>query len=178
MKKNVEDITREIRLVEYQKAQDSAEHHNTIMWTLINVGIGFSLTILYLVWTQSLNILTKLVFLFTGTFVLFYFSFIIEKTNETKNLKYNICKRIEKDYNFIGQNRLTENLKVSKMFKGMLIFRSMKILLWIFYSILIISYSIIGFKDFNFIFLIGFIMNILAILGSIIAEIIYRKYSS
>jgi len=178
MKREPEDIAREIRLIEYQKAQDSAEHHNNLMWTLIATGIGFSITILYLVWTQSLDIFTKLIFLFIGSFVLFYFSFIIEVSNENKRMKYNICKEIEKEYKFIGQHLQTKKLPISNVLDGMKIFRSMKGLLWFFYVLLIINFSIVGFENFNLIFLIGFVLSLLAVLLSIIVEIIYITKST
>jgi hypothetical protein len=167
-----ERIKREVRLIEYQKAQDSAEHHNNIMWTLINVGIGFSLTILYLAYT-NLEILIKLILLFIGSFALFYFSFIIESSNEMKNKKYDICKQIEKEHNFIGQNNSIENLKISKMIDGMKIFRLMKATLWILYVASIANLIIISYKTFNSMVWVGIILNSLAVLGSIIMEITY-----
>ena len=104
-------------LIEYQKAQDSAEHHNNNMWNLIYIGLGLSLFILYIFWTtdtriDSVNIDTiKYVMLLFGSIILAYFSKIIEYAHENKKIKYDICKEIEKKYKFIGQHLKTKNHK-------------------------------------------------------------------
>ena len=169
----LQDGLREIRLTEYQKAQDSAEHHNTIMWTLINVGIGFSLTILYLVWTtQNLDALTKLISLFIGALTLFYFSFIIETSNERIKIKYNLCKQIEKEYKFIGQHSLIKDFLGIKN-GGIMILRLMKLILFFMYLLSIIV--LLTKVEFNLFILIGVIFSIPAVIISMIIEIIYIK---
>ena len=39
--------------LEYQKAQDSAEHYNTMIWALTPVLLGFSIYILYLIYSNE-----------------------------------------------------------------------------------------------------------------------------
>ncbi len=66
----------------YQKAQDSAEHHNTIMWHLIYIGFGLSLWINYTVMSNMakgiINTSSNLLLLFFGSLTFFYFIRIIE----------------------------------------------------------------------------------------------------
>ncbi|MFA7708074.1 MAG: hypothetical protein WCX73_03930 [Candidatus Pacearchaeota archaeon] len=129
----------EKRLVEYQKAQDSAEHYNSMIWTLMALGIASSLTILHIFWTNRPEIIYSLIMLFTGAFILFYFSYLIEGAHEKKRLKYSICKKIEKENGFLGQNLETDNLLISRNKYGISIFRIMKITLFGLYFLTIIT---------------------------------------
>lgn len=104
-------------LIEYEKAQDSAEHHNNSMWTLIYMGLGLSILILYVFWTIDTRVdsvkidLPKYMMLSFGSIILGYFSKIIEDTHKNKKIKYKICKEIEKKHHFIGQHFKTKNQK-------------------------------------------------------------------
>ena len=104
-------------LTEYEKAQDSAEHHNNSMWNLIYIGLGLSLAIIYIFWTTDTRIdsvkidTIKYIMLIFGSIILAYFSKIIEYSNENKKMKYRLCKKIEKENNFIGQHLDTKNHK-------------------------------------------------------------------
>ena len=94
-------------LVEYQKAQDSAEHYNTMIWTLVSLGFALSLWIINNFYTnKSIEPDYLLLTLFFGTFVLAYFSKLVEKANKNKNLKYDICKDIEEKYGFVGKQHI------------------------------------------------------------------------
>lgn len=170
------EISKEV-LIEYQKAQDSAEHYNTMTWTLVSMGIGFSLTILYMVVVLDniKNPLLNLIALFTGAFVLFYFSFLIESAYEKKVFKYKICQKIERKLGFIGQNCKVEKLPISGLdFKGVYIFRGIKLLLFIFYILAIIIYVRIE----SNLLLFAFVCIIVAIIGSTFMEVYYctRNY--
>ena len=89
--------------VEYEKAQDSAEHYDTMVWTLISVGMGFSILILKTalldINKENLYLIEPFPFLsllfFLGAATLIYFGHLIEGANEKRNFKYNICKKIE-----------------------------------------------------------------------------------
>lgn len=104
-------------LIEYEKAQDSAEHHNNNMWTLIHIGLGLSVIILYAFWTIDTRVdyvkidLPKYMMLFFGSIILGYFGKIIEDAHKNKKIKYNICQEIENKYHFIGQHSKTKNQK-------------------------------------------------------------------
>lgn len=135
------------RLVEYEKAQDSAEHYNTMVWTLVSIGIGFSLTILYKVWTVTLNDFRGTFMLYIGFFSLFYFGFLIESANEKRTMKYKICQEIEKrkNSNFL----FCPNVKVDSLSfsgkdskKGINMFRVVK---YLFYSLYLLTIIVQGY---------------------------------
>ena len=71
-------------LTEYEKAQDSAEHHNNSMWNLIYIGLGLSLAIIYIFWTTDTRIdsvkidTIKYIMLIFGSIILAYFIKIIK----------------------------------------------------------------------------------------------------
>ena len=110
-----------------------------MIWVLISIGIGLVLLILDRVLKGEYSGLNQLLMLFIGAFVLFYFSYVIESANNKKILKYNICKNIEKDYGLVGHNYLTEYLPLVKSkVNGIIIFRLIKVLLFLFYVMLII----------------------------------------
>ena len=162
-------------LVEYQKAQDSAEHYNNMIWTLMSLGVAASLLILNKFWTDRPEILYSLVLLFMGSFILFYFSYLIENAHEKKEWKYGICKRIEKDYSFIGQNFGVETLPISKLKMGMKIFRIMKFILFFLYLLTIIFALGLAYKENKITtgVIVGTIMVIFAIIGSFVVETYY-----
>jgi hypothetical protein len=113
----------EIILTEYQKAQDSAEHYNTMVWTLFAVGVGFALIMLkvtLLDLKEEMNLLVevltlKSLILFLGAASLTYFGSLIRGADQKKHFKYEICKKIElENKNFIGQNLGTEFLPLTQ----------------------------------------------------------------
>jgi len=171
-------------LLEYQKSQDSAEHFNNMIWHLTSLLVGFSIIALYIYFKDFPNkdiITTKEtlrhLILIAGTISTFYVSYLIESSNSKKILKYEICKTIEKRYDFIGQNLLTEgipksnntwlvktikNLKINRLFVkvfgnegGISILRPIISFILILYSLLIIV-EMIGTKDYFIIFVGGF----------------------
>lgn len=171
-------------LVEYQMAQNSAEHHNNLMWTLIVSGIGFSLFIIYKTHLENnSNFLLNVLLLFIGAFTLFYFSHIVESSNEKKCFKYSVCKLIEEKYNFIGQNLKVSSLPISKtkIFNfsnfGMGTFRLMKILMFVFYLLegFLITIKAIVAGENIFLFSVIFTLILLLCVASIIVEIYYSK---
>jgi hypothetical protein len=122
----------------YQKAQDSAEHHNKIMWTLIYVGIGLSLWILYSVLSKrDISVYLKFAMLFFGAFVLWYFNIIIEKSNKRKNQCYKICHDIEKNLEIKYQ------IHKDMAFKGEGIKR-LRFIMFLLYVVYIIGILVIG----------------------------------
>ena len=165
----------EVSLLEYQKAQDSAEHYNTMIWTLISIGIGFSLLILKVVWFEDNDSLLELISLFFGFFSLFYFSFLIESANEKKLLKYHVCKEIETQYGFIGQNFLTDKLPLSKLkLKGIDIIRIIKFLLFFFYFGSVLVTGIVAISESgSYLSLISLVCVLFASIGAIAMEVYY-----
>lgn len=102
------------RFIEYEKAQDSAEHYNTMCWTLTSLLLAFSISIVSILFNSLNNpnptIYFKIILFGGGLFSLIYFNFLIEKANAIKEIKYHLCKKIESRHLFLGQNLLTEEL--------------------------------------------------------------------
>ena len=147
----------DVLLIEYQKAQDSAEHYDTMTWTLMSVGIGFSLLMLKVVildLKESMNLLIDIltlqgIILFLGTASLTYFGLLIRGANQKKLLKYEICKKIElENKGFIGQNLGTEFLLLTKERWGMGFFYLVKTVLLLFFlafaSVVLIKSIVVG----------------------------------
>jgi len=167
----------EKRMIEYQKAQDSAEYYNSMIWTLMSIGIAVSLIILHIFWTNRPEILYSLAMLFIGAFVLFYFSYLIEGAHEKKKYKYGICKKIEREYRFLGQNFGVDNLPISKNKYGIKMFRWMKITLFLLYLFSIIfglGSAVIEGKV-SSILTWSTIFVLFAIIGSLLMEVYYWK---
>ncbi len=138
-------------MLEYEKSQDSAEHYNTMVWTLISIIFAFSLLILRTIlldinssgWTFSLvgkfTIINGL--LLIGTLSWIYFGYLIEGANEKKKWKYFICQEIEKkNKSFLGQNLGTKYLLFSKKVFSQFFFPIIKnlfIVFFLFLSILV-----------------------------------------
>lgn len=167
-------------LVEYQKAQDSAEHYDTMIWIMIPILLGFSISILYLVFYPSefiLPINLKLVLLIFGGFSLFYFGFLIESANQKKQYKYSICKDIEKKYKFIfKQHRNVDNLFLSKVdYKGNNIMRAARFILYILYFFSVWAVYLDWTIDVEVPIILPIIITIALLLG-LIMEFIYKKY--
>ena len=71
-----------------------------------------------------------------GSIILAYFSKIIEYAHENKKIKYKICKKIEKENNFIGQHLKIKNHKNINM-------NFLRAMIFIIFSVYLIS---IGFS--------------------------------
>jgi hypothetical protein len=147
-------------LTEYEKAQDSAEHHNTIMWNLIYIGIGLSLFILYKVHTENYPIEGEM--LAFGAVILAYFSYIIFRSNKNKYIKYKVCKEIEeKNKILLGQHKKAGLNAFSYFILNSII---SGIFLAYFYSILSTSYQRFAWLILIFIFFqIFYVINYLYI---------------
>lgn len=85
----ISDKEREILLIEYQKAQDSAEHHDTLLWTVS--GIVFAALTAFF---QSIatNIWASLL----GIVLLFALWIFNRSFRYYKQKSYERCKEIEK----------------------------------------------------------------------------------
>ena len=140
----------EMQMLEYEKAQDSAEHYNIMVWTLISIIFAFSLLILRTIlldinssgWTFSLvgkfTVINGL--LLIGTLSWVYFGYLIEGADEKKKWKHFICQEIEKrNKDFFGQNLGVEHLPFAKNKFGLTFFiitKNVFIIFFLFISIL------------------------------------------
>jgi len=167
-KKLTEERKKNLRIV-YQKTQDSAEHHNNLMWNLIYIGLGLSLFIFYQVRPNSdVSLEFKLLMLLFGVFTLVYFSIIIESSHKIKNTKYEICKKIESILYFDKKQHTT----ISKDFRGIFYFRILKIFLFIMYLSFIILISLSSGDKF---LITGISASLIAIIGIIFEISHWRK---
>ena len=94
-KNKLTDKEKEILLIEYQKTQDSAEHHDRLAWTVSSIFFaGMFVLMSNLLRPNVSKILVlaiSLVFILLSIILLaFFFSF-----NDLKNQKYRKCKEIE-----------------------------------------------------------------------------------
>lgn len=173
VKKILKDIPESV-LVEYQKSQDSAEHHNQMIWILTPVLLGFSLFSLEKSFSSNIETEIRLMLTAGGILALFYFMVLIESANHKKHLKYGICKKIEDRYNFYyKQHNQVEKLAFKnelKNYDGMRLLRLIIYLTFITYigASVVLLYGISNLS----IPLIQKILGILGSLGLIILSII------
>ncbi len=169
-----------IVLTEYQKAQDSAEHYNTMTWTLISVGIGFSLLLLksalFDVEGAGELLIDKLtlqsLIFFLGSTTLMYFGMLVYGANQKKIFKYKICQKIElENENFIGQNLGTQYLPLTKQKWGIGLFVTAKqVLLLIFFLLgLVTAYKSADSGEFYYV-LVLFLGNISMMVISVLLD--------
>ena len=127
-------ITPEV-IMGYEKAQDSAEHHNTMIWVLMPIALSFwlyMLKILFLERTLEGPYWVPFVILSFAVSSMVIFSSLIESANEKKMLKYELCKAIERAYNLIRQHEITEKLDYS-IKSGIYVFRVTEFVLFMSY---------------------------------------------
>lgn len=150
----------DIKLIEYQKAQDSAEHFDTMIWTLISIGIVASIIIFHIFWTdRPENIVYALIMLISGAFIIYYFSFLIEKANQIKIMKYDRCKDIEKDLG-LKQHIEVNDLSLSRKLPGIKIFRLARLIIYFAYVLSINSVLFIPEIDFLITYLSIFLSTV------------------
>ncbi|MEK6844604.1 MAG: hypothetical protein AABX83_04235 [Nanoarchaeota archaeon] len=177
----------EEQMLEYEKAQDSAEHYNTMVWTLISLILAFSLLIIKTIlldinssgWTFHLigkwTIISGI--LLIGTLSWMYFGYLIEGANQKKKWKYIICQEIEKrNKKFLGQNLGTKYLPFTQNEWGLKLFIGIKISFIIFFTILsyLVTYKSLYTEELIWTSLI-FSIHITIFCGEIIFEYNYKK---
>jgi hypothetical protein len=177
-------VNKEIVRLEYEKAQDSAEHYNTMTWTLIAAGIGLSLLLLKFTlfdlagkeFFQVNHYSLQNLMIFIGVFVIIYFRYLVEAADEKKRFKYGICKIIEERYDFYGQNLKVSDLLISKMGSGPSLFRLSSVVVVLLFAaaslFLMANFSDEIINDSSKRSLI----NITIVYGSFIAQIVLVKY--
>jgi len=183
------ECKRKAILIEYQKAQDSAEHYNNMVWVLIPVGFGLSLILLNFTLfglpegiffgfnkpsLQSLMILINM-------FILTYFTYLVEGAILTIRLKYKICKRIERENKFLfyKQHLKTKKLMPYNLGLGDVFFKLSAIFLFLFLIGLSIILALGDFPVDSFnssVLIISFILQGGLTLFFFIMQILYIKY--
>lgn len=94
-------MRRQILLVEYQKAQDSAEHHDELIWTVMSLNwigsavlLGFALDAISAQPTEPHKVALILVSIVGITLSVFVWRWT-RQLRAVKNAKYERCKEIE-----------------------------------------------------------------------------------
>ena len=116
------DNERNILLVEYQKAQDSAQHHDSLIWTSGGILWGASLVLIALVVGGLHERRPTALFVGISLFAMLLqgFHWIMAETyNAVKNRKYERCREIEAKINeektqHLMKTHLHENEKYPK----------------------------------------------------------------
>ncbi|MEK6947713.1 MAG: hypothetical protein AABX19_00565 [Nanoarchaeota archaeon] len=176
IKKNKNYKNIEIAILEYETAQNSAEHYNTMVWTLISVGLGLSIIILnkiVLEKTETIifdEIIAKLLLSIIGILIVIYFTMLIERANKKKCLKYKICKDIEEDYKFNYKAHSITN--EDTQLKGIIVLRSLIFALLIFYIIIIINLFTMGINKHSSNEVL-FAIDLFLLIGSIIITLFF-----
>ena len=96
-------------LVEYSAAQNSAQHHDSLVWNSIGLIWSAQLVLLGFIIQVINEMLNPMIILFACVLALVlliylcisYFSF-----RKIRNYKYQICKEIEKEFNLHQHNSL------------------------------------------------------------------------
>ena len=81
-------------MLKFEKAHNSAENYNSIIWTIFGIGIALSLWILFRVWPSKMNLGAMQFFMsIFGFLVLFYCILSIESFGQKKTLLYKIFNK-------------------------------------------------------------------------------------
>lgn len=84
----------------YEKAHNSAEHYNLMIWTVFSIAVALSLYILYLIWPAKSNLGAMQFFMaFLGFLILFYGTLTIESFSQKNFLLYKIFNSGIKKFN-------------------------------------------------------------------------------
>jgi len=86
-------------LVEYSSAQNSAQHHDTLVWNSIGIIWSAQLVLLGFIIQAKQDLHNPLIILFTSVLalvLLLYLSISYFSIRKIRNQKYKICKEIEK----------------------------------------------------------------------------------
>jgi hypothetical protein len=99
---NDEHLTRrdEILLAEYQKAQDSAEHHDKLLWSVVGLILSGMTGLVAFAVTRpeaQLSFLVRLLLPFLGVAFAILLMLFVRSFAAIRNFKYERCKGIEKE---------------------------------------------------------------------------------
>lgn len=119
-----------ILLIEYKKSQDSAEHYNTLSWTISSIFlaglftlIGYLLSFSESLKSNELKILNTLgltasdALAFFGMLTAVLLLIFIWQHREIRNKKYNRCKNIEEYIKINNKQIMNQHTNVDKINK-------------------------------------------------------------
>ncbi|HLD12715.1 MAG TPA: hypothetical protein VJB87_03930 [Candidatus Nanoarchaeia archaeon] len=90
----------------YEKAQDSAEHYNTMTWSLISILLVGSLTIFYSAFEIVRTPFIRFIFFSGGLFILIYFHHLFIRADIIRLFNYKVCQKIEENYFSLTMKKL------------------------------------------------------------------------
>ena len=106
-------------LVEYQSAQDSAQHHDLLIWTITGVIWGAGLVLIGFVIQNINNPRLKLPVISTcilAILLLIYLLIMVFQFGSVRNQKYARCKEIEKVFHFEQHSKLRYKNWIGRIF--------------------------------------------------------------
>lgn len=116
-------IDKEALLVEYQAAQDSAQHHDSLVWTTTGIIWGASLVLLGFV-IQNMNdprLKLSIIAISILTILLLVYLWLIALTfGSVRNQKYARCKEIEKVFHLEQHSKLHYPNQSGRIFYGVI----------------------------------------------------------
>ncbi len=113
-----DDKTRQILLVEYQAAQDSAQFHDGLIWTVSSIMWGGSLVLLgFMVAAEHGpgNANLAVVIALLGLLLNVSVWVISRQLRKIKNHKYKRCKAIEKELPPLEQHKSLDYVRASQI---------------------------------------------------------------
>ena len=111
------------KMLKCEKIHDSAEHYDTMIWTIFSVGIAFSLYILYIVWPFKTSIGAMQFFISVlGFLVLFYSILLIESFGQKKILMYRLFDANTKGFDIKQRIKKLPFFRVEWMAEMILLF--------------------------------------------------------
>jgi hypothetical protein len=116
--KNTALIPNESKLMEYQMAQESAQHHDNLVWTVSTLTWGVSSVLLGFVLNNvEENTLNYVILLFCliGIFLIICSWMFARQFRNIRNQKYRRCKVLERELGFL-QHTKTEHPVGSQSF--------------------------------------------------------------
>ena len=116
--KHLDPETREALLVEYQAAQDSAQFHDGLLWTISSIMWGGSLVLLGFLSTNHGSVTSTLLFeVLASLGLLLNLSVwvIAWQLRRIKKHKYDRCKAIENEVGTLGQHKTLNHLRGMQM---------------------------------------------------------------
>ena len=105
-----------LKLIEYKKAQDSAEHHDYLSWVVSSIILMASLTLFGFIITifKTSNLYLLSVGCFLGIFLIIINGCLFFGAQNIKESKYKICKGIETKIN----EELKDKFKINYQLKN------------------------------------------------------------
>jgi 4-amino-4-deoxy-L-arabinose transferase-like glycosyltransferase len=117
------NVDKEALLVEYQAAQDSAQHHDSLVWTTTGIIWGAGLVLIGFVIENMNDPRLKVSIIATSVLailLLVYLWVMALTLGSVRNQKYARCKEIEKVFQFEQHSKLRYPNRSGRIFYGVI----------------------------------------------------------